>query len=421
MKAFSKLKTFNIGFFLLLVLGSCIKENLDYEYSPASSLPPCYWDCDTTTYTSNLEIVWQHPLEVNSSPYRHSDIFLEGSNLYHNGKVSFYARNTQDGELLWEWSDYHPNAHKGNLTDCADAESILYLNARDETYAVDKYTGENQWIYSTDDFHANGQPAISTDGQKVFQIQTAYCQSFFDTIYLVSAGGHFENEAIQWDTLCTFSAKNGRYLTATHTAVWLSPENEVIILTPVNHWGNDGLGEYTDLVAYNYTRRDTQFVISDFMTEAQGKPSISLDGNYAVFNFSRNVVCFDLLNEQTVWTKDQSPSYNAQTVSVLNEMSIFSDENRTIAYETSTGHWIWKNIELTRAKFHGEYNGKLVGGGSKLIIVDKQTGQILLDEFSPNRQEHSNAYYGKLAIDAEKGLIYASDNHTIQCIKIPFD
>ncbi len=431
MKAIKSNSIFALFFLAIFTTGCCVdgEDVKDYavdqllgegDNSPSHS--GCVWDCDT----SNLEVVWQHPIQEDSSRADVKEIIFDGSNIYYNGCFSsVYAREAQYGEVLWKWNDYHPKSRGNGATDIANSETTLFINAHDETHAVDKVSGQNTWIYSTMDDGGGGLSRISTDDQNVFHIQIPDCESHFKETYLVTANTHLSrNNLPTWDTLCSFFAEKEMFVFAEPPEIWISPYNETILLTIVHYWSSDRVNDHTDLIAFNLTRRDTQFVIQDIIPDAVGKPDLAIHNDRAAILFPAGLAYVDLIEEKIKWIKSASGTnhFNLYKMYMNDEIVIVNQRQQTCAFETRTGNLKWKNTELRGTFFYEEYNGKVIGINSNVVAVDMKTGKVIMDEGSTNIFSFASAnYYNQgLAVDTQNGLIYTSDNRFIQCIKIPF-
>lgn len=427
-----KINSIYLFFFLAIFTTGCCVDGEDVkdfavdqllgdgDNSPSHS--GCVWDCDT----SNLVVVWQHPIQKDSSRAEVKEIIFDGSNIYYNGCfTTVYARDAQYGEVLWEWNDYHPKSRGNGATDIANSETTLFINAHDETHAVEKISGQNNWVYSTMDDGGGGDSRISTGDEKVFHIHIPDCQSHFKETYLVTANtNQLKANLPQWDTLCSFFAEKDKFVFAETPKVWLSPYNETILLTTVQHWSINGIDDHTDLIAYNLTQRDTQFVIQEIVPDAVGRPDFAIHNNHAAILFPSGLAYVDLITEKRKWLKSASGTnhFNRYKMYLNDEVIIVNQRQQTCAFETHSGNLKWKNTELGGTYFYEEYNGKVIGSNSNIVAVDMRTGEVTLDEGSPNIFSFASAnfYNQGLTVDTQNGLIYTSDNRFIQCIKIPF-
>jgi len=230
-------------------------------------------------------------------------------------------------------------------------------------------------------------------------------------------------EQVRWDTLCSFFAEKNRYVFTDAPTIWVSPDNETILLTTVQYWGDDSSKNHADLIAYNFTRRDTQFVIHDILPKSMGKPDVAVHKDHAAILFGSGLAYFDLIAGEKKWIKsaDNSESFMYRGQYSNDEMIIVPGNLKTYAFDTKTGNLIWENDQLYGARFFAEYDGQLIGSTTNVLILDINSGEILLDEKSPNQLKYSTANYNYqgFAVDIENGFIYTSDTRFFQCIKIP--
>ena len=420
MKTFKSISISIFSLSLLLTI-SCTKTNLNEELAITSCTPNCLWNCET----SNLKIVWQHPVEEDTSQAHVKEIIYDGTNLYYNGWFeSVYAREKQYGDLIWEWNDYHPNSRGNGSDDLANATATLFVNAKDETHAVDKISGQNQWVYSTEEDGGRGLSRISANDQNVFHIHIPECEIHSTQGHLVTASTYQSKTNLpQWDTLYSFIADEERFVAVETPEVWRSSNDEVILLISVHHWGDDNSKNHTDLVAYNFTKKDIQFIIQDIVPGAVGKPIISIHGEKAALLYSSGIACVDLVKGERKWLKSESGNFIFNRSLYLNDEMIIVERNRVLhSFSINYGNFIWKNAntDLIGAKFFGEYEGKLIGINGNFLMLDMTNGEIIMNEVSPNNAKYSTENYFNegVVVDTENGLVYTSDNRFIQCIDV---
>lgn len=130
------------------------------------------------------------------------------------------------------------------------------------------------------------------------------------------------------------------------------------------------------------------------------------------------VHCFDAFTGQKLWAAEmphhtqQIDFSTSRPLAVKGKLVVNSTSDYMYCFDANTGQHLWTVNDYTATANQDllEHNGVIYlssGGTGRLLGVDLETGQILMNERSPNRNSSFAGY--NVIVNKEKNLLFLND------------
>lgn len=395
----------NSGFFAFLMLSfACQKE------SPPSPLSP------------TLQVVWQHPLNADTSYTVGAARFLWQNRVVCSAadyKLTFKAqiqcRDADSGELLWKRDDFNNRTwFDRQIVSIADK---TVATTSETMYCIDNNTGQNVWTFDLGIHHRDPERLYAVN-EHVYFAYYSDRPPLGKRMALMRA----HHETGQWDTLFNVPQSGQCYPVLSSVSLWINPQGDSVLIVPVHKIGCDD-----DLYAFNLRTRQMEWVLQEVFDGPSFHPPVISD-NKMYINCIETLYCLDLLTRDVLWSRQFSnngiESFSLKeyqnTILMVSEFPYHS-----IALSKADGSTVWANTE------GGIYKGELAlfegtifyttTSTNYLHAIDAATGATILNFQSPiQTAERKGSFGGQgLCIDPLRRYLYVPDAFFVMCIKLP--
>lgn len=420
---------FNI--FLLIFtffITACKKDAVTSPENPYEE-EPCLIDCDTLPV--GLKVIWQSPVGVTDTNFHTTNriIFIDKSFINNKNFTGpndiLAARDILTGEFLWTWDDINELADGSSISDIDKISEKIIACAGKDIFVIDAQTGITDWKTDAGDTGGRGWPRISIIGDKIYHSHISEGTDY-ETAYLVQA----DINTPQWDTLFAIhkSEQEGYRPGIEPPVLWLDPTGDSILIFKSSEYNFSAIDSRGVLYAFNLEKKEVVWRINDIEGAQRTSPPVVYQNKIYCFGASQTIQCINAITGEVLWTKIfDSPLEGASFGNSLvleNKLIVKTDGNTIYALDLASGHEIWRteNAGATPTALQ-YYNGNVYYssiGDSKIFGVNVQTGQVILEEQTPNKAAYPNAEFtwSGLRIDTNTGYLYTADGHFAMCIDL---
>ncbi len=412
------IKLFYISFILLGALGCHKPPPIDpCEVNPAS--------CDTIGPVTKLDIVWKKLVNPDTS-FVLPDLKLISTGLLGNfapaGNAFLQLHDVDnEGAVKWRWQELSVD-HYSSMGYHAGTDHISVQN-RGQMALVRGVSGSTakmhiEPIYAGNPFgHILGDHyyySWTNENDTVAKLLRSHITDFstWDTLYTV-----------------TKSEVGGARPNVQSYNLWVNPKTGDSMLIFQHRMYNFQIPKPTvDVVAWNMTQRRVEWRYDDI--EPRGQSSVRqvfIHADKAYFQGSNTIYCFDLLNGgEILWYKRYiSPSRSFGNSNIVyataEDLVIFkSDGEFLTAVDPITGVQRWEIGNAGTGAYPMTYHDGIVyyTTGGSLYAVRASNGEVMWSERSPSRVSNP-IFSGTVAVDPERGLLYACDRKYVMAIRLP--
>lgn len=326
--------------------------------------------------------------------------------------------DTGSKEWIWTWSQQNNGRSAEPLGLHHWNETILFDSWHD-VYAINAGTGSTNWQYLASP--NCGSPRSVQIGSYLYDMyETCGNVNDFSTLAKIDI-----NTGMVED-ICTLHKEDGYSPTIESVALWVNPQGDSILVFQNRSLNWDTVDVRIDLHAYNMTRDTMEWEI----------PNIDADGNSSVwtpliwdnkiyFKGARTVYCIDAVTHHILWSK-RLPHDCLFTNLLMAEgkLIVKPDNDLIMALDPHTGAEIWwhKNSGETcnPMVYHDGLLYYTSKGNGKIYAIRASNGEQIWADEPPNHYIDSDAgFYGGIAIDTVKNVLYTTDSFFALCIKLP--
>lgn len=419
---------FNIFLTILIISFSACKKDRMPDLPPVEE-EPCVTDCDTVPQI--LDVVWQAPIGeadtnfIIASPIVLMADYFINSTTFEGPEDVLTARDKRNGELIWTWDDIIELPDGSSITDIDQLGDKLIVCRWSDVFVIDAQTGITEWKTDAADTNGSGKPRISIINDKIYHTHSSQGTDY-ETAYLVQSSINTP----QWDTLFTIhkSEQEGYRPGIEPPVLWMHPSGDSILIFKNSQYNFSTMDERGALYAFNLEKKELLWHIEDIESALlTSAPVVHQDKIYC-FGLSQTLSAIDAIGGQVIWTKIfDSPlegSSPGNSLIIENKLIIKTNAHTIYALDLETGAEIWRteNAGTTPTPLQ-HYDGAVYYssiGKSKIFGINVQTGQIVLEEQTPNKKEYPNAEFtwSGVHIDPQTGYLYTADGHFAMCIDL---
>lgn len=419
----------NMLFYIVLLLPffSCQKEKVSIPEDPDMPIDTsCVFGCDTIS--SNLKIVWQAPIGIVDTSFQTagrillSDAYFSTTRFFRGPDNIVAPRDLQTGELLWTWSDPVELADGSSIGDIDHTQDKMVVCGWSDIFVINTHLGQTEWKTDVKTMNGSGGVRISLIEDFVYHIHFNKIPNP-DYTYLVRS----PIQHPQWDTLFSISKEeNGGYASGIEPPVlWMHPNGDSILVFHNRQHNFSTSHPRGGVYAFNLSQ-DTLLWSLEGYNPARGLTPYVYDNK--IYSEGNGVGCLDAFTGEVLWEKRFGiPNENTGSGSVLvadDKLIVKTVEHTIYALDPNTGAQIWRTEDAGSTPTPIQYyNGAVyyssIGKG-KIFGVDVQTGEVILEERSPNRSDFPAATFtwSGVRIDQETGYLYTADGHFVMCVDL---
>lgn len=402
----------------------CLLSLLACEKKPEGEITPPPPGINNNEDTSKLELVWSFPLGNDAScmdPLYHNNHVLFSSSKLDASSVVLLYLNAETGEPEWQWKGFLTNTDLIDENDYDIFQNKFCYGGGKETGVIDLNSGQTVW-----QDQARCSPRVVVIDGFVYRKQVS---EELHTPYVHLIRSPISNP--KWDTLFTIYSDSidGYTPSIEGPSLWMAPGGDSVLVFQLRSWHFGNSDGRIDFYAYNLSQQKVQFVLEDIDPSGNSNVVAPLvNGNYAYFLGARSISCIDLIKGETVWQKlfygNGAQSFSSNLLVIDNKLIVKQDNGYLTAFDKLTGNVIWQQTEAGTTPSHMKYYDGIIyytsEGKGKLMAIDATDGGIIWAEASPHEEKNSNAFFhGGVAINPDKGYIYAHDYYYAMCFKLP--
>ncbi len=397
---------------LLICLLACRRED------PVPCMGP---GCDQDTM-GRLELKWVTPLNPDTSwgnPY----LILTDHGLV----VSHYAAqksavklfDINGGQRIWHWTDLDVDHY--TTTEYHRGEQKIVVQNRTRMASIDLASGQTYRRYVQEQ-DRTGNPFGHILGDHYYYTW----RDVQDTVAKLLRTHITDFQT--WDTVYTVrrSETDGSRPNIQSYNLWVDPETGDSVLVFQHRMSSPNR---VDVVAWNMTRRRVEWRHDNL--EPLGNSSllqVLVLGDRLYFQGGATLYCMDMRTGEIRWQFRHPSNANALLYHRIlyaadEDLVILKDDDDILyAFRPETGQVAWQRREAGQSS---------VGAGSpvyhrgiiyyctfaRLYAVRAATGQVIWEERS--NLHWQSQFSGELAVDSERGLLYACDQHYVMAIRLP--
>lgn len=404
-----KLGNYLIIFILALILDSCSQST----YTDVPREEPCHI-CEADTLFRNIDSLWTADL-VSQYGVSFKGIFSEGNNVIITGAQDYhsfvYAFDKITGERVWDLKIDH-----NYFASAVHNNGNLVLQSYKRVVLVDVINGR-----VVHDYTQESNKAGNTFGQLLGD-HYYYTRSTLDegkSWVVRSHVSDFQNwEAIYF--LKIGEDTGGSRPNIQSYNLWVDPETGDSIIVMQHRMAFENR---VDLLAWNMTKKKLIWKhdrISPSGNSANAQ--IKIFNGKAYFCADTIMYCVDIKTGNILWFHREGgimfndPIYAEKEGAII--LKLTSD--KVISFDESTGNILWESNSLGHTSVdagQAVYHNSIIYlcTSHRLHAMSAITGKLLVREKSSIYG--SLGFTGEVAIDHERGILFASDNKKIFAIK----
>ena len=408
----------------MVFIFSCKKEKIEIE-QPVYE-PPCGVFCDTATVAPPFNTVWMSPIGISDSLYYTVGRTLLGEDFYltirnfRGPNNAIVARDLSTGEVKWTFSSPEELEDGSSISDIKLYEDKIVISSWSHILVVGSQTGNLIWKSSVEIENSDtaGETQISVHNGYIYHSHTDRVVNGDDLYYVRSP-----IDAPQWDTL--FSVHKSDYTGfspygTSPSFVDLNGQTSGIFLTRLYNFST----HHSKEIYYSYN-----FELDSVVWTSQGAGGTPVVVEDKIYTFSRtHIQCFDAYSGELIWDQQLANSledaFGGNLIVVENQLVVKTDWHTIYSLNLETGDINWRTENAgTTPTLLQYYNGNVyystIGNG-KLYGVNVQSGEVILEERSPNEKFNPNATFtwSGVRIDQETGYLYTTDGVFAMCIDL---
>ncbi len=403
----------------LLLLAGCDK-NCSPEPDPCEVNPA---SCDTIGPVTKLDILWKVPLNTDTSnsirpELRLIDRGLIVSHVSAQGPFINLFDIKENGKRIWDWQGYRTDRY------------IVVAPSQDQSLILCKDWGERATL-------------TAEHGQTVQYVKSNHSSNprgwiigdrlFFDeyddpetSAWLLMSS---LSDIASVDTIYKLPREigNGSRKAIESLNVWMDPGTGDSILIFQHRMSSPNR---VDVVAWNMTQRRVEWQHNSLTKLGNSSTAqIHMLKDRAYFAGGTAFYCFDMRTGRIDWSYDHPSGINGF---MLYETVYASDEDLLIvkdasdllyAFRPETGQIAWQTKDAGQSSVSAgspSYHDGIIYYCtlSRLYAVRAATGKVIWSERSPNRVTQPT-FSGTVAVDPERGLLYACDQYYVMAIRLP--
>jgi hypothetical protein len=371
-----------------------------------------------------LEVVWKTPVVDTTAgvetrgitPIIYEDMVIFSTDYTLNGKNHpIMLINAKNGIIENYWMDHKRESSESNPV---LSDNFLIFGNKSKINCLNLTSTATQWKSnitnsSTDELYAsNGY---------VYR-----CVSFKQGATSVNTSAILRSPASVevWDTVFSFAHADNYSHRFLGCAFGNLPNGDDVIV-----WKNEvNASSYmynTEVFAYNLLADSLLWRNRDFEGRSEELPLKIVDG--VVYSLIHNkAIALDLANGSTRWScaipGNQSFSWGCD-FHIEGDNVLVKDPDDKLYYINKSYGYINRMVQGLPS-LTGKYvyfEGKLIGTGDRLAIIDIDTGQDLLKDYSLIHpvKDWFRIWFTGISVDPVRRVMYASDGIYAYCIKIP--
>ena len=401
-----------------ILLSSCCKDDTcDLPKDPCE-LNPCN---DTTgMLMGKLDTLWTEKIQGITGSVVTKNLFIENSDVILGGSGSMNAFvmkfQSQNGNEMWRWISEEKSFPVSHLH-----KNQLILQNEIDIYAVTSTQGilERQFREPLNSAaHSYGQvlgnyfyfTIRSKDNVQAWLIRSHVSDlQNWDTVYHLKS-----DEAIN------FNRPNIQSYN-----LWLDPISGDSILIFQHRMLNR-----VDVLAWNMSKREVKWRHDDITNLGNSNhQQILIYDNKAYFGGGTTFYCFEIISGQILWKYDHPSGIN----SFMLYNPVVAEDEKLIVVKDAGGEF--RGFDLmtgTVRMFSAGSGSSTASSGSPiyykgvvyfterglLYAIRATNGSLLWSERSSRHPMGSTSFQGELAIDRERGILYATDEDELFAIRV---
>jgi hypothetical protein len=402
---------------MLLLLTSCCKNEVCQPEPDPCDVQPCH---DTSTLLGKLDTLWTTTISGVTGSIYTSNIFLHDSDIILVGFGSsnaFIARyKAESGENKWMWISDETSLPSSHI----HFNHIITQKERD-IYSVSLSNGE-LLIHYREPIHRSSHSFGQLIGNNYYFTIRHHDDS---QAWLIRS--HIQNLQ-SWDTIYTLkkdASINFDRPNIQSYNLWIHPSTGDSILIFQHR-----MLSRVDVVAWNMDKQEVMWRHDDIAGLGNSNhQQIIIHEEKAYFGAGTTFYCVEMNSGQILWHYDHPSGINSF---MLYRPVIAEDENLIIVKDAG-GKFTGFDLETGNIRMINDGSGhSTVTSGSpiyhkgiiyftersRLYAVRVSTGETLWEERSTGTPFGATSFQGEIAIDRERGILYATSSDKLFAIRV---
>jgi len=405
-----------ISSFVIIISSSCEREELDNEVK---------LDKDGAIVSQPIE--WSEPLsdrELIATGIRSSVVWQKNvlfSGLKNNDQV-FYMKDSENGETIWQWSNFLTDFEDWDITSHYLYGSYLIVPNGPRGYCIDLSNGETIWrSTSSSDIGS----LIRGLGRKYFRVGN----------YMKNDDGYYEGVVLMGDILNSesphviatppYQKMQADILGSVGLLTGIAPfvnSDTLLLITYADPVSDKEYDNYLGL--YNISKKNWEYSNKNITSNTLfAAGSLTIYGEKVFLQSSKKLFCYEVATGNKLWERSFSEGFSDMIV-VDGKLIANNEDRHLYAFDPDTGRQLWKEQSSGTSSPLAYLNGVVyfTGGGDGLLhAVDTETGKHLWRIRSPDLEHNSGAWFKRHvavvppAKDGEKGKVLTSSYLSAIC------
>lgn len=222
--------------------------------------------------------------------------------------------------------------------------------------------------------------------------------------------------------ICRFAKEDWKGQPVTHPpSLWVDPSSGDSLLMVAVGIYNSHLGPFgsrASLHAYDLKSGTYRWQVDSIGIATNNNRRVEVYDNKVYVLTDWRVHCFDAFTGQKLWAVEmphhthQIDFFHSRPFAINGKVVINSTSDYMYCFDANTAQHLWTVNNFTASANQDllEHNGVIYlssGGSGRLLGVDLETGQILMNERSPNRNSSFAGY--NVIVNKEKNLLFLND------------
>lgn len=421
------MKCSNLLFIISLItyisLTACHKNNNTNDCPPN-----CPQD---TIKEEGLKIVWKEHFDqtpdVVDSFFYSSNLCLYEGDLIHTKyysrdfgvKSRIIRRDGNTGKIKWEAKmDFHDTSEIDVYKD------KLIVQSGNNTVCLDINNGDKLWKYSTLPEHCGTGSLSIIDGYAyVIKADCMFPRQAYEKLIRLDIDTGEPEEVLTFNR--NYNNKTSPFVGV--PAKMTNDKGEDILYFGITWIGQSSV-DTADYYAYNLTKKEMLWEKKKHDRTDGSYPPL-IDNGKVYFYGGYTVHCFDAETGEQIW-KTQVPNQKLNCLAgnrpiiVGDQLIVKPYSRKMLSIDKNRGRiqWYHERTEMSAIKYFVPYKDKLYfscNAPGVIGSINLSNGKTVMYEYSPfERTEGGKFNYDGIAINTEKGYLYAQDGVYVMCIDI---
>ncbi len=405
--------------------------------SCCKTIPPDPPDPPDTT-KAPLTLIWKY--NYDSTPGKADSIYRSQNPLIYQGDVIFSIDRVDydvkvkivraDGEKgTLKWQTILPTA---SIKSMGLWNNRIIVHCSYKTYCLDSNDGSIIWTYNMSEKNeCTGSAYLKImDGYAILVASNCEApQHTYQRLIKIDINTGKEEEVIRFNR--NYSSARSPFISPPNKLVNKAGDEIIYFTVEWLHISAAKIDSSVWYYAYNMTKKEMLWEKDYFEKGTEGNYSPMVWEDKVYFVGWNRVYCFDAFTGEQKWSTHM-PEYNdlmgfLWTEPFIHEGTIVMKPITDNIYglDASTGQIIWhkneKEIPCANVRYIVPYKDKICYDcyvKNRIFMQSLGTGELLVNYRSPNVDEGGDFGKDGIAVNEEKGLLYANDGIYFMCFKI---